>query len=311
MSVDTPPVWFERWPPAATAGEVMRTVELLGPGEKTPDDPFRWVTDALGIVAGAWIYDDSVMALGPRLRVISRTGIGVDRVDVAAATARGIAVCNAPDGPTVPTAEHTVALMLAAAKRIQRAEAFRRHSSVELDGKSLGLVGIGRIARRVARIASAIGMHVKAYDPYVAGFPADVQQAATLHEALGADVVSLHLPLTEDTRGIIDADALASMPVGAIFVNTARGPLVDHEALLRALDDGHLSAAALDVTDPEPLPDDHPLRHRDDVIVTPHVASATPEGKQRMFQTAFDQVLDVLSGRRPEHIVNPEVLDAA
>ncbi len=302
-----PPVWFERYPLAEVAAEVDAAVRVLGPAEATPDDPYGALTDARGIVAGSHTYDAAVMDRGPALRVIARTGIGVDLVDLAAATERGIAVCNTPDGPTVPTAEHAVALMLAAAKGLHHPAAFGEHSSVELDGKTLGLIGMGRIARRVAHIASALGMAVKAYDPYVAVFPDEVTEAATLHEALDADVISLHVPLTDDTRGIIDGEAFAAMRPGTIVVNTARGGLVDHGALLWALDHGSIAGAALDVTDPEPLPDEHPLLHRSDVIVTLHVASATPEGKERMFRTAFAQVLQVIAGERPDHLVNPDV----
>ena len=309
--MDRPRVWFERYPLPEMAEEVESAATVLGPGERTPEAPFSAVDAAVGVVAGAWVYDAAVMDRAPDLRVIARTGIGVDRVDVAAATERGIAVCNAPDGPTAPTAEHTLALMLAAAKRLVASQEFTQHRSVELDGKALGLVGLGRIARRVARAAVALGMEVKAYDPWVTDLPDGVVRAATFEEALDADVVSLHLPLTADTAGLIDEAALAAMRPDTIFVNTARGGLVDHDALVRTLDERPGFFAALDVTDPEPLPDGHPLLGRDDVIVTPHVASATPEGKERMARTAFRQVLDVCAGRRPPHLVNAEVWDAA
>ena len=311
MSPDLPRVWFERYPPPEILDEVLSTVSLLGPGEMTPGEPFADVGAAAGIVAGAWVYDPSVMDLAPRLRVSARTGIGVDRVDVTAASARGIAVCNAPDGPTVPTAEHTVALVLAAAKRLTSSQPFGGHVSVELAGKTLGLVGLGRIARRVASAAMALGMAVKAYDPYAGDFPDGVSRAGSLVDALDADVVSLHLPLTAETAGLIDGEAFAAMRDDAIFVNTARGGLVDHDALLRTLDERPGFVAALDVTVPEPLPDGHPLLDRDDAIVTPHVAAATVEGKERMARIAFGQVVDVLAGRRPAHLVNPEVWDAA
>ena len=139
-------------------------------------------------------------------------------------------------------------------------------TSFELNGKTLGLVGVGRIGRRVAHAAGALGMEVKAYDPYVADAPDGVKQVDSLEDALDADVVSLHLPLIAETAGIIGDIAFAAMRPEAIFVNTARGGLVDHGALLRVLDERPGFVAALDVTDPEPLPDDHPLRHRDDVI---------------------------------------------
>ncbi len=317
MSAALPPVWFERYPVPEAAAEVDAAVELLGPGESTPDDPYQAMTHAIAAVAGSYVYDAAVMERGPLLQVISRTGIGVDTVDVAAATERGIGVCNAPDGPTISTAEHAVALMLAAAKRLKASAAalaaggdniYAQHRGVELDGKTLGLVGYGRIARRVARIATGLGMVVRAHDPHLdpSAF-VGAEHVAHLGGVLDAHVVSVHVPLTEETRGMFDAASFVAMKPGAIFVNTARGGLVDQAALLAALDGGHRSAAALDVTDPEPLPADHPLLRRDDVIVTPHVASATADGKARIFRIAFRQVLQVIGGERPDHLVNPDV----
>ncbi len=305
--MDRPAVWFERALLPGLAEEVEAAVRVLGPAAATPHDPHAALGEALGAVVGADHYDAAVMDRGPRLRVIARTGIGYDRVDLDAATARGIAVCNAPDGPTVPTAEHAVALMLAAAKGLHRPAGFAEHASLELDGKTLGLVGLGRIAARVARIAQSLGMSIQAYDPFVAVFPPGVRRVPTLAAALDADVVSVHVPLTPETRHLMGPGEFAAMRRGAIFVNTARGGLVDQDALAVALDSGQVRAAALDVTEPEPLPAGHPLAARDDVIVTPHVASATPEGKERMFRSAFEQVMQVLQGERPAHLVNPEV----
>ena len=155
-------------------------------------------------------------------------------------------------------------------------------------------------------------MRVAAFDPFLpeTGFPPSVARAASLAELLGvADVVSLHVPLSDATRGMIGADQFAQMKPGAVFVNTARGGLVDDDALLAALDAGRLFGAGLDVTEPEPLPPDHPLLGRDDVVVTPHIASATAEAKVRIFRAAFDQVVQGLAGQRPDHLVNPEVWD--
>ncbi len=312
-----PLVWFERAVLADLADEVAAQVTVLGPATDT--DPHAGLAPARGVVAGSFRYDGAFMDRASQLRVIARTGIGVDTVDLAEATARSIAVCNAPDGPTISTAEHAVMLILAAAKSLKRSETalragegelYARHAGMELDGKVLGLIGFGRIARRVAAIMQAFGMDVMVYDPYLGAtdVPAGVTTAATRHEVLAAaDVPSLHVPLTATTRHSFDNTAFAAMKPGAVFVNTARGGLVDHGALLAALDGGHLFAAGLDVTDPEPLPPDHPLLHRNDVIVTPHVASGTTAGKRRIFRTALEQVLLVLSGRRPPHLVNPEV----
>jgi phosphoglycerate dehydrogenase-like enzyme len=315
-----PCVWFERPVLPELATEVAALCTMLGPGTVT--DRFAGIETAVAALAGAARYDAAVMDRAPGLLVIARTGIGYDGVDVEAATGRGIAVCNTPDGPTVSTAEHAVALMLMVAKFVKPAEAalvtgmsgtyYARHSGIELDGKVLGLVGCGRIARRVARIAEGLGMRVITFDPYLApdALPPSVAGVGTLEELLAsADVVSVHVPLTESGRGMFGADQFRAMRPGAVFVNTARGGLVDHAALLDALDSGHLSGAGLDVTDPEPLPPDHPLLGRDDVVVTPHVASATADGKLRILREAFRQAVDVIDGRRPEHLLNPEAWD--
>jgi D-3-phosphoglycerate dehydrogenase len=313
-----PRIWFERPVLPGLASTVAASCEVLGPG--TDDDRYAGIEEAIAAIAGAALYDGAVMDRAPALRVIARTGIGYDAVDVAAATARGIAVCNTPDGPTVSTAEHAVTLMLMVAKRVKPAEAalrdgtsgryYARHEGIELAGKTLGLVGCGRIARRVATIAEAIGMQVMTFDPYCdpTGVPAHITQVATLDALLGgADVVSVHVPLTDASRGMFDAGRFAAMKPGTVFVNTARGGLVDQDALLAALDAGHLSGAGLDVTSPEPLPADHPLLGRDDVVVTPHVASATADGKMRILRAAFEQAMTAIHGERPSHLVNLDV----
>lgn len=313
-------IWFEREPQPEHLALLDGAALPLGPGPS--DDPFRELGEADAIVASVYVYGADVMDLAPRAQVICRTGIGYDKVDLAAATLRGIVVCNTPDGPTISTAEHAVALMLAVAKQLQAAAAvlragggdfFARHHGMELHGRTLGLVGLGRTGGRVAAVAAALGMQVRAFDPYAPPGRAaalGVEGAGSLEALLAAaDVVSLHVPLTEETRGLMDAARFSAMRPGSIFVNTARGGLVDHEALLRALEEGPLAGAGLDVTEPEPLDPSHPLLHRDDVIVTPHVASATVAGKDRIYRQAIAQALQVLRGERPPHLVNPEVWD--
>jgi D-3-phosphoglycerate dehydrogenase / 2-oxoglutarate reductase len=313
-------VWFEREILADLRAEVEERVTVLGPADATPDDPHRDLASAQGAVVSAHVFDAALMDLAPGLRVIARTGIGIDRVDVVAATERGIAVCNTPDAPSVSTAEHALTLMLAVAKDLQGArtrqlhggpaDMYAIHIGRELRGQTLGLVGFGRIPRLLAGCGRALGMHVAAHDPFVdaAAFPPDVAAVASLPELLaGSDIVSLHAPLSDATHHLIDAEALSHMRVGAILVNTARGGLVDLDALSAALDSGQLSGAGLDVTDPEPLPAAHPLLRRDDVVITPHIAAATEQAKRRIFRSAFAQVLDVLDGRRPPHLVNPQI----
>jgi phosphoglycerate dehydrogenase-like enzyme len=313
-----PPVWFDRPVLPELADTVAARCTVLGPA--TAGDPFAGATSAVAAVVGAARYGEAFMERAPNLVVIARTGIGYDTVDVAAATRRGIAVCNTPDGPTISTAEHAVTLMLLVAKNAKAAESalrtgtasgyYSRHRGIELDGKVLGLVGFGRIARHVARIAGGLGMRVVTFDPFLAAsaLPAGIDREDTLDGLLGsADVVSIHIPLTDDSRGMFDPARFAAMKPGAVFVNTARGGLVDQDALLGALDSGRLFGAGLDVTSPEPLPVGHPLLSRDDVVITPHVASATADGKARIFRIAFEQAMAVVDGRRPEHLVNPEV----
>ena len=315
-------IWFERTMPTHFAPLLEGVAVEIGPSSVTPNDPLSTLSQADAIVAtSVMVYDAAIMDKAPQLKIISRTGIGYDKVSIPAATERGIAVCNAPDGPTISTAEHAVALMMGVAKNVKQAENrlraggtkdfFKNHVGLELYQAQLGLVGLGRIGGHVAKIALALGMKVVAYDPYITSEQADklgVKQAATLEALLAtADVVSLHLPLNENNRQLMNTERIAQMKPGAILVNTSRGGLVDESALLGALESGHLFGAGLDVTDPEPAQPDNPLLHREDVIVTPHVAAATKAGKNRIYEIAITQVLQLLRGKRPPHLVNPEV----
>jgi D-3-phosphoglycerate dehydrogenase len=314
-----PRIWFERAIPDGLEEEVARVATPLGPPD--PSDPYAELATAEAVMASAYRYDAQLMDRAPELRVISRTGIGYDLVDLAEATRRGIAVCNTPDAPTVSTAEHAVALILAVAKDVRGSQRdlergvggyYTRHAAVELEGRTLGLVGYGRIARRVGRACAGLGMEVVAFDPFIADAASgpDVRRVGSLEALLEtADVVSVHVPLTDDSRAMFGTAEFAAMKAGAIFVNTARGGLVDAHALLDALDTGHLHGAGLDVTDPEPLPVGHPLLDRDDVVVTPHVASGTVDGKVRIFRAALANAVAVLADRRPDDLVNPAVWD--
>ena len=318
MVASRPAVWFEREIlPDLFAGVAARSV-VLGPASATPGDPYSALTGAEGIVASQHNYTAELMDLAPGLKVISRTGIGYEKVDVEAASERGIAVCNTPDAPTVSTAEHAITLLLAVAKNVKRSEAalrgggsdfYAQHVGIELEGLTLGLIGYGRIARAVGRLARGFGMQIAAFDPYLGSDAFDEVTRCDSPEELAAmsDVLSLHVPLNAGNAGLVDRDFLLSMKSGAILINTARGGLVDLGALQDALDSGYLFGAGLDVTDPEPLPPDHPLLHRDDVVITPHVAAGTAGAKRKIFNTAFAQVLQVLNGTKPTHLVNPEV----
>ena len=315
-------IWFERKLPREHAHLVEGLARPLGFALEASSDPLAEISEADGIVASAKVvYDGALMDRAPALKVIARTGVGYDNISVPDATARGICVCYTPDAPTISTAEHTVALMLAAAKQLKRynramvdqptADHITSYYGLELYGRRLGLVGLGRIGARVAKVAQALGMSVTAYDPFVTPARAGelgVELAQTLEALLSeSDVISLHVPASPETRHMINAERLAMMKPGAYLINAARGALVDEAALLNALDRGRLSGAGLDVFDCEPPPADHPLLSRDDVIATPHLAGPSPAGRQRMWEGAISQALQVLRNERPTHLLNPDV----
>jgi D-3-phosphoglycerate dehydrogenase len=243
------------------------------------------------IVRSATQVTREYMARAPRLEVIGRAGVGVDNIDLGAATERGIAVLNAPAGNTVSAAELAFALIMAVARRVVAADRSVREgkwarsafSGTELRGKVLGLVGAGRIGAEVARRAKAFGMEVLAYDPYLTEERAEELGVAhgTLDRVLeDADFVTLHVPLTASTRGMIGGDELARMKPGAFLVNAARGGVVDEAALAHALEEGMLAGAALDVYAQEPLAQDSPLRDAPNLVLTPHLGASTAEAQE-------------------------------
>jgi phosphoglycerate dehydrogenase-like enzyme len=280
-------------------------------GSGTDDDLDR----ADAILAGATrLWNASEFAKAPACTVISRVGVGYDNVVVADAAAAGITVCNTPWAPAVSTAEHTIALMMAVTKHLHRHTARAREGlagegvgfTLELDGRTLGLVGCGRIATRVAVTALALGMRVLATDPVLTEPPIDGVRLVDLPTLLAeSDVVSLHAPALPSTRHLMNADAFATMRRGSYLVNCARGVLVDHDALLDAIDRGHLAGAGLDVTEPEPLPAGHPLLDRENVVVTPHIASATVAGRRRLYEHSIDNALAILDGRPADTVTPP------
>ena len=252
--------------------------------------------------------DGAVLARAPKLRVVANCAVGYDNVDLAAATAVGVAVTNTPDVLTEATAELAFALMLAAARRLPEAERLVRSGTwegwrldqllgVQLLGKTLGIIGMGRIGQAMARRAAAFGMH---------GIHADAgQPVEPVFEQ--ADVVSLHCPLTPQTRHLVNRARLARMKPTAILVNTARGGCVDAGALAEALTEGRIFAAGLDVFEGEPEIDAR-LLAAPRLVLAPHIGSATTEARTQMAQLCADAVIAVLSGRRPGNLVNPEVV---
>jgi len=290
-----------------------------------PDAPWANALPAQVMFAHSAVqYNAALFEQLPNLRMVQRTGIGVDNVNLEDATRCGIVVCNTPDGPTESTAEHTVAMLLNLAKRVKQGNdalaegRFGPRSGVligvEVTGKTLGLVGLGRIGRRVAQICRrGFDMQVLAYDPFVT--PEQAAELgvtpASLDEVLQrADFVSLHAPVTPDTYRLINRERIALMKQGAFLLNLARGPLVDAEALLEAVDSGKLAGAGVDVFDPEPPELDSRLRNHPLIVATPHSATLTVEGRVRIEELAVARVLVFFGGERPPDIVNSDVWDS-
>ncbi len=277
--------------------------------------------DAL-IVRSETRVDAEVIEHGAKLRVVGRAGIGVDTIDVDAATRRGIIVMNTPQANTIATCEHTVAMMLALARNIPLADASLRRGEwtrgkfmgVQLQGKVLGVIGLGRIGTQVAKRAQAFGMEIVAFDPYVNEESARANKVAllSLDEVLAqADFITLHSSLTQGSRGLLDAEAIAKMKPGARVINVARGALVDSDALYQALSSGKLGGAALDVFEEEPPPADHPLFKLSNVVVTPHLGASTAEAQRDVSIQIAEQVIDALHERDVRNAVNFPPIDPA
>jgi D-3-phosphoglycerate dehydrogenase len=263
----------------------------------------------------------ALLDAAPRLRVVGRAGVGVDNIDVLGATTRGVVVMNAPDGNTITTAEHTLALLIAMARRLPQANSSLKAGrwdrkafvGTELQGKTLGIIGLGRIGRVVANRARAFGMSIVAYDPFIAPEQArDMQiELAALDDVFKqADFLTVHTPLTAETRGIVGESAFAKMKKGVRIINCARGGLVDETALLKAIKSGVVAGAALDVFAEEPPATDNPLLSLEDVIVTPHLGASTAEAQEGVAFTVAEQMRDYLLTGALRGAVNVPALGA-
>ncbi len=263
---------------------------------------------------------ESLMAACTKLKVVGRHGVGLDTVDIPAATRLGVAVVHAPGSNSQAVAEHALMLMLACVKRVRQIDtmtragdwsAKQRAGNTELAGKTLGIVGVGNIGRRVAKFAGAIGMRVLGYDKYVAEDEVrrrGAEPMKSLDELLPrVDVLTCHTPLTPETRSMINARTLALMKPGAIYINTSRGPVQDERAVFEALARGRLAAAGLDVFEEEPTPLDNPILNLENVVVSSHVAGVTLEATRQAAMQVCGEMLRVLRGERPEVLVNPQV----
>ena len=273
---------------------------------------------ALLVRSATQVTADLIRA-GRRLQAIGRAGTGVDNIDMQAATRAGVTVVNTPTGNTVAAAEHTIAMLMALARNLPQADRnvragqWNRNSFVgtEVRDKALGIVGLGRIAQEVLQFAHSLGMRVFACDPFVSEEYAS-QRGVTLlslDDMLPQiDFLTVHVPLTDATRNIIDAHRLKQLKRGARVLNVARGGIIDEKALAAAIEDGHISGAALDVFEREPLPIDSPLRNSGKIILTPHLGASTVEAMDRVAEDVALQIVDVLHGRPARYAVNAPIM---
>jgi D-3-phosphoglycerate dehydrogenase len=307
-----------REPIAAAGVELLRSRFDV---DVDPDTPLEEIVDRYDaiVIRSATQLTGELIGRATRLKVVGRAGVGNDNVDVAAATRRGIVVANAPESTVTSAAEQTIGLMVALARNIPQAHAAlkqgrwerSRWSGVELAGKTLGLIGFGRIGQQVARRAVGLSMRAVAYDPFVGEErfrELGVERADTVDEVLAAaDFLTLHSPLTEETRGLIGVEALRKTKPGVRIVNAARGALVDEDALVAAIRDGRVAGAALDVFSSEPYTG--PLLELDQVVVTPHLAASTDEAQDRAGVIIAEQVAAALEGGVVTNAVNIPVVD--
>jgi len=290
------------------------------PGKLTHEQVKEQISQAHAVILRSGIrLTPDVFAAAPNLKAIARAGVGVDNIDLHAATQQGVIVMNTPGGNTISTAEHTFGLMLALARHTVPGHISlaagrwdrKKYSGVELKDKTLGLIGFGRIGQAVALRAKAFEMNCMAYDPYV---PDDifndmaVQRVELAELYAAADFISLHALVTDETRGLINVEALGKMKDGVRIVNAARGALIDDAALVEGLQSGKVAGAALDVYDPEPPAADNALIGLEGVLHTPHLAASTSDAQITVAVEAANLIVDALLNNQFSNVVNPAVL---
>jgi phosphoglycerate dehydrogenase-like enzyme len=301
------------------AGSTVARSPQAGPLPE--NDLIAQLQDCDAVIASSDPYNARVFAACPRLKIVARCGVGIDSVDLAAATAAGVVVTNTPGAMTDAVADYTFALLLGIARRIAESDALMRAGGwgefpgVLVCGKTLGLIGFGQIGQGVARRAAGFGMRVLACDPPMAAAASGEEglsgslpavRFVELDELLAqSDFVSVHAPSLPETQGLINAERLARMKPAAYLINTARGALVDEDALVAALEQGRIAGAALDVYRQEPLPPDHPLRRAPRCLLTPHNAFNAAEAAARMSLLSAESVLALMRGERPVSVCNP------
>ena len=296
--------------------------EIAQVAEGSIEDLKEKLKGAYAILLGTWVkFTAELMDISPELKVISRTGVGVDNVDIEAATSRGIMVLNTPTANAVSVAEHAVTLMLALAKQLvfldtsirnDNFKARRLNLPIDVDGKTLGLIGCGGIGRLVAlKCRLGFNMRVVGYDPYLKTAPEGIELVSELDALYSqADFISIHLPLTPETHGMINRDTLKKLKPGAILINTSRGGIVDEAALADALNNGTIGGAGLDVFEKEPVAMDSPLLQAKNLIMTPHSAALTKECVVRVANAAAAGIIDAIEGRDPSAVFNRRDLAA-
>ncbi|MCA6214132.1 MULTISPECIES: C-terminal binding protein [Thermococcus] len=286
-----------------------------------PEEIIKVCKDADGLIVQYAKITREVIEGLEKCKVIARYGIGVDNVDVKAATEKGIFVVNVPDYCIEEVSDHTIALLLASIRKINLYDKSVKSGTWDykigrpmyrIKGKTLGLIGFGKLARRVAEKMKPFRVEIIAYDPYVSPKVAEKYgiKLVDFDELLkNSDFISIHVPLTEETYHLLSDREFELMKDGVIIVNTARGPIIDEKALVKALESGKIAYAGLDVTEVEPIPSDSPLLKFDNVIITPHVAWYSEESQAELQTKAARGVAEVLSGKIPTYLVNPEVLE--
>lgn len=303
---------------------LQEEVNVLTPYTAPPDELLELLPQVHGILlCFGFDMGGAEMDLAEDLEVIGRHGVGLDSVDLAAASERGIPVVYTPYGPTQSTAEHTLLLILATARRLPRLDQATRCGDFdirerpdgmgrEMHGKALGVVGFGRIGQCLAAMCrDALNMTVYVYDPYLDRETVSAWGGTFMEDLVElagqVDILTIHTPHTSKTHHLINREVVRAMKPDGILVNASRGAVVDEQALIEALRDGHLGGVGLDVFDPEPPAPDNPLFQFEQVVLTPHVASYTDEGRQRMSATVVEDMLRALRGERPQYLANPEV----
>lgn len=297
-------------------------IRVAAPGRMERAALLEAVADADALIIRSGVKADAeLIASAPQLKAIARAGVGVDNVDLEAATAQGVIVMNTPGGNTISTAEHSIGLMLALSRHIPQGHQSlaegrwdrKAFTGVELKGKTLGIIGLGRIGGAIAARAQAFEMRVIAHDPYL---PPDIAAAhdvplLALDEVYArSDYLSLHALVTDETRGMINADSISRMKRGIRIINAARGALINSADLAAALQSGIVAGAALDVYEQEPPPADHPLIGLPNVVHTPHLAASTSDAQVTVALEAAQLVVDYLLEGRPANVCNPDALES-